>query len=127
MREVVGERHLGPLLDEGGRDLEAVVRVDTPEAGPADRRPRIEREAGRMCQQVPERRAGRARRLVEVDEPLLRGDEHRHRRRHLRHRGPRESPPRVPVRRGGSAGDADGDVVARPPVDLAQRIHERRD
>ena len=34
VREVVGERHAGPLFDERGSDLEAVVRVDASCAGP---------------------------------------------------------------------------------------------
>ena len=75
-REVLGERHLGALLDERCRDFEAVVRIDAPLARPGDRRPLLEREPGRVREQVPERRAGRARRLVEIDEPLLGGDEH---------------------------------------------------
>ena len=89
--------------------------------------PALERQPGGVREQVPERRAGRPGRLVEVDEPLLRGDEHRDRGRELRHRRPREAAARVAARRLDRAGHADGDVLARPSVDLAQRLHERRD
>ena len=46
----------------------------------------LERQAGRVRQQVPHGGAGRARGLVEVDDALLRGDEHRERRDGLRDR-----------------------------------------
>ena len=62
--------------DRLGRDLEAVVRVDPPRARARDRRAVVERQAGRVGEQVPQRRARRAGRLVEVDDPLLGGDEH---------------------------------------------------
>ena len=51
--------------------------------------------------------AGRAGGLVEVDEPLLRGDEHRDRGRELRHRRPGEPAVDVAVRRLDRAGHAD--------------------
>ena len=127
VREVLGERHRRPLGDQRGRDLEAVVRVDAPRAGTRDRRTVVERQARRVREQMAKRRSRRARGFVEVDDPLLRGDEHRDCRRELRHRRPRK--PSVPVahRSLGSARDADCGVLTRPPLDLAQRVHEPRD
>jgi hypothetical protein len=126
VREVVGERHRSAFFDQGGCDLETVIRVDAARARAGDRRAVVERQARRVREQVTERRARRAGRLVEVDDPLLRGDEHRDRSRELRHRRPRK--PAVPAahRSLDRADGGDRGVLARPPLDLAQRLHERR-
>ena len=87
----------------------------------------VERQARCVREQMTERRPGRAGRLVEVDDPLLRGDEHRDRRRELRHRRPRKPPVPVAHRCLDRADDGDCGVLTRPPLDLAQRVHERRD
>jgi hypothetical protein len=126
MREVLGERHRRPLRDQCGSDLEAVVRIDAPRAGPRDRRAVVERQAGCVCEQMAERRAGRACGLVEVDDPLLGCDEHRDRRRELvTDAQGTAAPDRRPTRR--RARDADGGVLTGHPSILAQRLHERRD
>ncbi len=80
-----------------------------------------------MREQVAKRRVGRPRGLVEIHEPLLGCHEHGNRRRELGHRRPREPAPNLAVRRFDEPGHADGDVLARPTVDLAQGIHEPRD
>src|SRR5690349_17109669 len=72
---------------------------------------------------MPERRAGRPRGLVEVDDPFLGGDEHRNRGRELGDRGPGESALDIAVRRLHSTGHGHRHVLTRPPVDLAERIH----
>ena len=93
-------------------------------AGPRDRRVALERQPGGVREQVPHRRAGRAGGLVEVDDPLLRGDEHGDRRRELRHRGPREGPLHVAERGLGAAGDGDGgDARTATPRFAAERLH----
>src|SRR5438477_13071241 len=76
-----------------------------------------------MGEQMAEGRPGRAGGLVEVDEPLLDGHEHRHRRGQLRHRRPDETPRDFSVRRLHATSDTDRDVIARPAVDLAQSVH----
>ena len=52
-REVLLEGHLGGLGDGVGEPLEARVRVDPPLAGLRDRRVALERQAGRLREQVP--------------------------------------------------------------------------
>ena len=54
---------------------EALVRVDPPAPGRRDRRLALEGQAGGVREQVPDRRTGRPRRLVEVDDALLGRDE----------------------------------------------------
>ena len=123
-REVLGERHLGPLLDERGRDLEAVVRVDAPRARARDRR---------ACARTAARRRARAGGGTSI------------RAGRRARRGRRSPPPRRRASRPPSRASSptptgncalaspwvastapvtrDGDVLARPPVDLAQRLH----
>jgi enamine deaminase RidA (YjgF/YER057c/UK114 family) len=62
-------------------------------------------------------------RLVEIDDPLLRGDEHGHRGRELRHRCPRKLDVHVAGRRLDAAHDADRNVLARPRGDLRESLH----
>jgi len=76
-------------------------------------------------QEVPDGGARRPRGLVEVDDPLLRGDQGRARRDRLRDRGEPHHARRVPPRReglsgSGHAGGGEGDV---PGVDLLQGVH----
>ena len=81
-----------------------------------------------MREQVADRRALRPRRLVEVDDALLRGDERRERDRRLRDRRPAELDVARPARRDDLAvaqhGDRDG--ARAPAVDLPQRLHAAR-
>ena len=76
-----------------------------------------------MREQVPERGAGRAGGLVEIDDPLFGCDEHRDRSRELAHRGPGESALYFAVGSLGRPGHGDGHVLAGPPIHLAQRVH----
>ena len=72
----------------------------------------------RVREQVANGRAGRAGGLVEVDDSLLRGDEHRDRGRELRHRRPREIAALVAARRLDGAGDRKprrARTATRPP------------
>ena len=78
----------------------------------------------RRCRNVAPGGPGR---LVEIDEALLGGDEHRDRGRELRDRRPLEAVPVVAVRSPRPPGDDGGRVLALPPVDLPQGLHERRD
>ena len=87
-REVRLEGHRGALLEKRAEDLVAGVRVDAPLARRRDRRSGIEPEAGRVGEQVAHRRAGRAGRLVEVEDPFLGGDEDGAGGRELRDRRP---------------------------------------
>ena len=79
-----------------------------------------------MREQMPHRRAGRPGGLVEVDRPLLGGDERRQRGDRLRHRGPAEDERRRPTPRDLAlrAQDGDGHVLGRPVVYLPERVHE---
>ena len=119
----VGERHLGPLGDESAEHLETRVRVDAPLPGLRDRRACLERQPRRVREQVPHRRAGRAGRLVEIDDALLDGDEHGDRGCELRHRRPGERCPTSP-NVASTRPVTDRDVVALPHVDLAQSLHD---
>jgi hypothetical protein len=80
-----------------------------------------------MREQVPDGRSRRPGGLVEVDEPFFGRDEHGDRGRDLRHGCPREPKRALAVRCLDRAGDSNRRVGARPSVDLAQRVHERRD
>ena len=97
LREVRGERHLRPLLDDARERLEARVGVDPPPAGLRHRRPVVERQPRRVREQVPDGRAGRPRGVLELDRPLLERDERRERGHRLRHGRPAKARLRVPV------------------------------
>ena len=88
--EVLGERHLRAGRQRLAENLEPVLRVDPPRPRLRDRRSPVERQPGRVGEQVPHRRPRRPGRLVQVERPLLRGDEARERRHRLRHRRPAE-------------------------------------
>ena len=124
--EVVGEGHLRALRERGAEHVEAVIGVDPPLARPRDRARALERQAGGVGEQVPERRAGRPGRLVEVDRPLLGGDEAGERGDRLRHRGPAVLAAAVAVSRRPCPprdDDAGGDVLGRPALDGSQSVH----
>ncbi len=118
---VLGERHLGVLGDMSGEHAERLVRVDATVARTGDRLAPLEREPGRVREQVANRRARRAGRLVEVDDPFLRGDERRERGNRLRHRGEPNGARRVATRRSDPVrvDDSRGREVDGPAVDLA--------
>ena len=72
---VVGEGHLGAIREVCGEHAEPFVRVDPAPSRARDRLLSLERQTGGVREQVPHGRAGRACRLVEVDDSLLGGDE----------------------------------------------------
>ena len=74
---------------------------------------------------MAQRRAGRAGRVVEVDDPLLDRDEHRDGGRELRHRRPAERRVDAAVRqrRPVRVHHGHGTGGARPAVDLPKRLH----
>ena len=98
-RRYVAERHLGARFDVRGERDEPGVGVDPPLARPAERGRHVPREPGRVREQMADRRARRPGRLVEVDRPLLRGDERGVGDEGLRHRAPAEAVVRVAVLR----------------------------
>ena len=65
---------------------EPLVGVDASMTRPSDRLGALERKPARVREQVANRRAGRPRRLVEVDDAFLGRDERRERGDRLRHR-----------------------------------------
>ena len=93
-----------------------------------DRGQTLEGQAGGVGKQVAQGRAGRAGRLVEVDDALLGSDQRRERRDRLGDRGPAED---VLARPLGSnllavAQDADGYRLGRPALDLPKSVHGAR-
>ncbi len=88
----------------------------------------LERQAGRVREQVADGRSGRAGRLVEIDDPFLRGDERRERGDRLRHRRETNRAPDVTVRRDPAfvIDHTRGGELDRPVVDLAKRLHAAR-
>ena len=87
----------------------------------------LERQAGGVREQVAHRRAGRAGGLVEVDDPLLRRDEHGDRRSRASSPTPRESSRSMSPYDGlDASGDRDGGVCARPRFDLREAPPSRR-
>ena len=125
---VLGERHLGTLGEMVGEHAERLIRVDAAVARAGDRRLALERKSGCVREQVAHGRAGRTGGLVEVDHPLLRGDEHRERGDGLGHRGKSNGECGIAVRRGASVliDDTRCREVDRPAVDLAKCLHARR-
>src|SRR5580765_3586834 len=111
-----------------GELLEAGVRVDAPYARARDRLVAVEREPGCVSEQMPDRRAFRPRRLVQVDDPLLGGDERRERDRRLRDR----RPAKLLLTRAtlgddvAAAQHGDRDGARAPALDLRQRLHAAR-
>src|SRR6266540_2322308 len=110
--------------DEAGEHLEAGVRVDAPLSGPRDRLVALEREPGGMGEQVPDGRARRAGRLVEVDRGFLGGDEDGERGRELGHGRPAEDAPvSVPGEHPARQERGRGGVGRSPLLDLTQSVH----
>ena len=80
-----------------------------------------------MREQVPHRRAGRAGGLVEVDDALLRGDQHRERRDGFDTEASRTAREVLAsVERPGRIDDTGGGELDRPVVDLAKCLHAPR-
>jgi len=81
-----------------GRRLEADVRVDPPLPGPPDGSALLERKAGRVGEEVTQRRPRRPGRVVKIDDALLERDERRERRVELGDGRKAKGPVDVPVR-----------------------------
>ena len=115
------ERDLRAFRDVRGEHAEPFVRVDASMARPSDRLGALERESTRVREQVANRRAGRPRRLVEVDDAFLGRDERRKRGDRLRHgreaNGSRHLAARVDPALG--VDDTRCGELDRPLVDLA--------
>jgi len=81
-----------------------------------------------MREEMPDRRAGRACRLVEVDDAFFGGDDERKRRDGFRHRGEPDGTRRVSVQacRAARIHHAGRRELDRPLVNLAKRLHSRR-
>ena len=128
LAHVLGELHLGTPGDVLRQHPERLVRVDAALSGTSDRDLALERQAGRVREQVADGRAGRAGRLVEVDDPFLRGDERRERGDRLRHRRETDRAPDVTVRRDPAFAidHTRGGELDRPVVDLAKCLHAAR-
>ena len=109
-------------------DEVARVRVDAALAGLAERLRRVPREAGRVREQVPHRRALGPGRLVEIQHAFLGRDQRRVGGEQLRHRAPAEPMLTVAVLGNNPVGRRDPGcvVLGRPFVDLAKRIHGGR-
>ncbi len=125
LAHVVGEGHLGPRGKVLAENPKAFVGVD---AAPPRRRDRVralEGQAGGVREQMADGGARRPRRLVEVDDALLGGDQDGQRRDRLRQRREPDGPARVAVRRDDrlSLHDACGRELGLPLVDLAQSVH----
>ena len=122
-REVRLEGHRGALLEQRAEDLVAGVRVDASLARRRDRRAGIETETGRVGEQMAHGRAARAGGLVEVEDPLLGGDEDGAGGRELRDRRPPRRARRRAARREHAARRDGGDrrVRRRPVVDRSKR------
>ncbi len=126
--QVLGERHLGSAGDVLGESLEACVGVDPPLSRPRDRRIALEGETGRVREQMPDCRAFGAGRLVEVEDSLLRRDQHGERNSELRHRRPAQLHVAWPMRGDHLAPthDPGRGVLGFPGVDLTQGVHAAR-
>ncbi len=125
--EVVGERHLRARLDVLRQGLEPDVRVDAPRAGPAGRHARLEREPRRVREEVADGGSLRPGGLVQVDRPLLSGDERRERRHELGHGRPAEDvlARAEDVADGALAHDTGRGGLRGPAVDLLEGAHRR--
>ena len=75
-----------------GESLDPGVRIDTPPAGRGEDRVAVECQAGGVGQQMPDRGALGSRRLVQIDRPLLHGDQGGHPHQELGHRGDEGDP-----------------------------------
>ncbi len=114
--EVVGEGHVGGVLDGAGGEAEAAVGVDPGRFGSGDRVLALEGVAAGVGEEVPQRAAGLADGLVEGDDALFDGDEDRPRRHRLGQRGESLDAFGVADGRDDGAGaqDGGGDVGDRP-------------
>jgi hypothetical protein len=124
--QVVGERDLGCLLDNLGQHLEAGVGVQAPGARRGHGAVLVEAQPGDVRDEVADRRAGWAGRLVPLDGALLDGDQGGVGGEHLGHRGQVEGAILVAVGvQHGAPGvdDRDGRVVDRPTGYRVQAVH----
>ena len=121
--QVVGERHLRVPGERLAEDVEARSRSRSAARPAGDRRSLPQRQAGRVSEQVAEGRAGRAGRLVEVDRPLLGGDEAGERGHRLRHRRPAELAAGVAVHGRDRPRRCRPRRVGRPALDGPQSVH----
>ena len=121
LAHVRGERDLRAFRDVRGEHAEPLVGVDASLARPRDRLGALEREPARVREQVANRRAGRPRRLVEVDDAFLGGDERRERGDRLRHGREANGSRRLAARVDPALGvdDTRGGELDGPLVDLA--------
>ena len=125
---VLGELHLGTPGHVLRQHSERLVRVDASLSGTRDRDLALERQPGRVREQVADRRARRTCRLVEIDNAFLGGDERRERGDRLRHRRETNRGHDVTVRRDLAFGihrTCRGELD-RPVVDLAECLHAAR-
>jgi hypothetical protein len=122
------ERHLGASGQVRGEHRERRIRVDPSVARPRDRLGAVERQPGRVREEMPYRRTGRAGGLVEVDDTFLGGDDKGERGDGLRDRGEPERTRRLSthVYRTRRIDDPGSRELDRPVVDLAKRLHARR-
>jgi hypothetical protein len=126
--DVLGERHLRVRREELGEDSKRLVRVDPPATRLRDRRPPLERQSRCVSEQVPNGRAGRAGRFVEVDDTFLCGNEQSKRGDGLRDRGQPHDARDVALGRDDAGGidNASGGKPDEPAVDLAKCLHAAR-
>ena len=117
------ERTPGMVRDEGAQQIEAGVRVDPAATGRGQDRGPLEAEPGGMGEEVADRRARRTRRLIEVEQPPIGGDQDGRRGHQLGHRRPPEAVCRVPVpgQQAGRGDDRRGGVARAPRVDDRER------
>ena len=120
--EIVVKGHLRALGDVVGKCLEADIRVDAPPAGLPGWRAGLERETGRVREEMSHRRPVWPRRLVEIDHALLCRNQGRESRDELRHRRPAQHLARCSVRRNDLAASQHtrGGEGCRPVVDLPE-------
>ena len=128
LAHIVGERHLGALLEVRRQHAERLVRVDAAMLGPRDRLRALERQAAGVREKMANRRARRPRRFVQIDDALLGRDEDREGRHRLRDGRQSHRMRRVAARRHLATwiDDARGSELDGPVVDLAKCLHARR-